>query len=212
MIFNDWLDILLFKKKPADLAATTLGEGLKQLVIANVILGALVGILNLVSYPQIMASMEELAGLVEGIMPQPTVVDIVVSAIATPIVAVIGMVIIGAILHLFCKLLGGKGSLSNYVGVLAILQAAVTGTATVIITVLGIVAALGGAYMAVQNITGLLGFVVGLWLLVLTVLATQAVQQISRGRAITAILLPWLVLVVLIIIGVIFFAGLIGAA
>ena len=210
MIFNDWLDILLFKKKPADLVATTLGEGLKQLVIANVIIGALVGILNLVSYSQVMASMAEFAGLAAAVMPEPTVVDIVISAIVTPIIAVIGMLIVGAILHLFAKLLGGKGSVSNYIGVLAAIQAAVTGTATALITVLGIVAALGGAFMAVQSITGLLGFVVGLWLLVLTVLATEAVQQLSRGRAIIAILLPWLIIIVLIIIATIFFIGAIG--
>ena len=210
MICKDWLDILLFKKKPADLVATTLGEGLKQLVIANVIIGALVGILNLVSYSQVMASMAEFAGLAAAVMPEPTVVDIVISAIVTPIIAVIGMLIVGAILHLFAKLLGGKGSVSNYIGVLAAIQAAVTGTATALITVLGIVAALGGAFMAVQSITGLLGFVVGLWLLVLTVLATEAVQQLSRGRAIIAILLPWLIIIVLIIIATIFFIGAIG--
>ncbi len=212
VICNDWLDILLFRKKPADLTATSFGDGLKHLVIANVIVGALIGILSYVSYSQVIASMEGLGGLGAALIPEPTVVSIVTSAITTPIAAVIGIVIIGAILHLFSKLFGGKGSLSNYIGVLAMINAAVTGTATLIITVIGIVAALGGAFTAVQGITGLLGFVVGLWLLILTVLATQAVQQLSRGRAIAAILLPWIIVIIIIMILVVFFIGLIGAS
>ena len=44
MFFNDWIDILLFKKKPADIAGTSLGEGLKNLAIAAVLVGVLQGI------------------------------------------------------------------------------------------------------------------------------------------------------------------------
>ena len=200
MICNEWLDILLFKKKPADIAGTTLGEGLKHLVIAGAIIGLLSGILDFVARDQIIAAAEEAGLLLASLTPEPTAFDIVGSTILTPIVMVIGMLVLGVILHVLCLIVGGKGNLTNYIGVLAKIDAAITGTAMLAITVIGIVAALAGVYMVAGQILALLTFVALIWLLVLTVLATQAVQKLSLGRTVIAVIVIPLVIAIIIAI------------
>ena len=213
MICNDWLDILLFKKKPAELAATSIGDGLKNLIIAGVFVGILAGILKYVSYTQVIAATGPLGDLAATLLPEPTLVDIVVSAISTPIGAVIGIIILGIILHIFSLIVGGKGSIANYIGALALINAAIMGTATAIITIIGILAALGGAYIAIQGILGLLSLIVFLWTLVLFILATQAVQQLSLGRAVVAvIIIPLVIAVILAVLLAAVFAAIIAAA
>lgn len=194
MFFNDWLDILLFKKKPADIAKTSLGEGLKHLVIASVIVGILNGIYQYLAIGQL----AELTGTSNLMMGFAGPLMIVATAIMTPIIAVIGIIIGGAILHLFCLILGGKGDIGNYIGVLAMISAAIAGTATAVITVIQILGTLAGAYLMMMMVAGLLALIVGLWQLVLVVLATQAVQQLSLGRAIVAVIvIPLIIAVVL---------------
>jgi len=203
VFFTEWLDILLFKKKPADIAGTTLGEGLKHLAIASVIIGLLSGITAYLTMSTI-PGLALLGGIVGPIL-------IVAYLIAMPILAVIGMLIGGAILHLFCKIVGGQGSYGNYVGVLSKISAAITGTAMAILSVIGLIAALAGlpTYLMVAAITGLLSFIASLWVLVLEVLATQAVQKLSLGRAVVAVIVIPLVVgfVLAIIIGIALFAA-----
>ncbi len=192
MIFNDWLDILLFKKKPADLVGTRIEEGLKHLVIASVIVGFLSGLQQYIVFSQLPA----ISTIFHG-TSSPLV--ILVSTIASPILAVIVILIGGAILHIFSLLLGGKGSFGNYVGALAMIGAAIRGTAGAVLAVIGILTALGGpgAYLLGLAIIGLLGLIVGLWQLALVVLATKAVHQLSIGRAIVAVIVIPLVIILI---------------
>ncbi|MDD5163679.1 MAG: YIP1 family protein [Candidatus ainarchaeum sp.] len=191
MFFKDWLDILFYKKKPAELAGTSLGEGLKNVAIAGLILGLLSGIFQYLSPSK-----------VANVLSIPGPAAIIVSIISGVIMAVIGALIGGAILHVFCKIVGGKGSIGNYIGALAKIYAAIAGTALAVILLIEIIAvlALGTnaiALLAVLGILGLIGLIVSLWELVLVVLATNAVQQLSTGRTIVA------VIIIPIIIGVI---------
>ncbi len=215
MILNDWLDILLFKKKPADIASTSLGDGLKQLVIANVLFGLLSGIVGYLSYDQMIASLGELSGLASAFMVQPDIISIIMSAIWAPIFAVIIILILGTILHLFSKLLGGQASIGNYIGVLAYIDAALTGTAIAALVVVEIVAALVGAYVSVASITALISLLIVLWEIALFVLAAEAVHKLSRTRAIIATVaipigLTILLLAVLMIFFVAIFASIAG--
>ncbi len=184
-IFNEWLDILLFKKKPADIAGTSLVQGLKHLAIASVIYGLLSGILSYLTAEQVAAASGMPAGIMGAVMGP---IAIVGSIIVTPILAVIAIVIVGVILHIFSLIVGGKGGLGNYIGVLALIDAALTGTAMLVIAVIGIIIALAGASIVAMSIVALLGMLVGLWQLVLWVLATQAVQKLSLGRALIAVI------------------------
>lgn len=214
MFFNDWLDILLFKKKPADIAATTIGDGLKNLVIATVITGFLSGLLQYLSLPQILAASG--IGAVPGaaeLVQAVSVVSIVTSTIMTPILAVIGVIIAGAILHVLCMIVGGKGNIANYIGVLAKISAAIAGTATLILLVIGIIMAAANMYMAGVMVIGLISMVVALWEIVLVVLATKAVQQLSTGRAIIAVIvIPFVIGIILAVLLAAVFLALIMAA
>lgn len=211
MFFNDWLNILLFKKKPAEIAGVGIGAGLKNLVIASVIVGILNGILQWLALPQMLGASG--AAAVSPLLAMLGPVFVVVSAIATPIVLVIVTLIMGAILHLFCLIVGGKGSISNYIGALAMLSAAISGTATVLLTIIGIIGAAAGAYLTVMMVIGLIGLLAGLWQLVLTVLVTQTVQQISLGRAIIAVIvIPVAIAIVLALaLGALIFAMIMGS-
>ncbi len=196
MFFNDWLNILLFKKKPADIAKTSIGTGLKNLVIASVIFGILTGILQWLALPQLLGASGATA--ISPLLAILGPVLVVVLAILAPILAVILTLIGGAILHLFCLIVGGKGSISNYIGALAMVEAAITGTAMLLLTIIGIIGAAAGAYLMVSTVTGLIGLLVSLWQLVLIVLVTQAVQQLSLGRAIVAVIVIPVVIVIVL--------------
>ena len=199
MFFNDWLDILLFKKKPADIAATTIGDGLKNLVIATVITGFLGGLLQYLAWPQILAAsgVGALAGAT-GLAQAFGVLSIVTSTILTPIMAVIGVIIGGAILHVLCMIVGGKGNIANYIGVLAKIYAAIAGTATLILLVIGIIMAAANMYLVGMMVVSFVSLIVALWQIVLMVLATKAVQQLSTGRAIIAVIVIPLIIVVIL--------------
>lgn len=192
MIFNEWLDILIYRKKPVDIAKTTLPEGLKHVAIASAIVGFLTGISAWISLSFISELPVYGAGsyALFGAMGGPS--TLILYTVLSPIFAVISSLIIGGILHIFSLIFGGKGKYGNYVGVLAKICAALQGTLGALSAIILIVAALfgAGAYSASMPLFSAIYMIMGLWSLVLTVLATQAVQKLSLGRSILAIVVP----------------------
>jgi hypothetical protein len=188
MVFNEWLDILLYKKKPKDIAKTTLSEGLKHIAIASAITGFLVGLSTWISMPLMQGLSETGVSPAFNAMLGPSM--LIMYTVLSPIVAVISSLIVGGLLHLFSLLLGGKGKFENYVGVLAKIDASLQGTLGVLIAVMLIIAAfLGlGAYLAAIPIVLLIALILAIWSLVLTVLATQAVQKLSLGKSMVAVI------------------------
>ncbi|MFA4854969.1 MAG: YIP1 family protein [archaeon] len=191
MIFNEWLDILIYRKKPVDISKTGLAEGLKHVAIASAITSFLVGISTWISLP----FMSELAGseaggyALFGATAGPLM--LVMYTVLGPISTVISSLIIGGILHIFSLIFGGKGKYENYVGVLAKIDAALQGTIGVLLAIILIVVALLGAdaYFASMPLIIAIGLIMGFWSLVLAVLATQAVQKLSLGKAILAVVI-----------------------
>lgn len=213
MFFNEWLNILIFKKKPADIAATTIGEGLKNLVIASLIVGVITGITSYFTVgPMVGASGLDPTGGMLAMLGPLMIIGIIIMA---PIMAVIGAVIGGVILHIFCKIVGGQGDMSKFIGTLALISAAITGTVGIILGIISLIGAIAGplVYLGVSPIVGLISTVVGIWSLVLTVLAAQAVQKLSLGKAIIAIIvIPLAIGVILVIVAIVLFASIFMAA
>lgn len=194
--YKTWIDILLYKTKPADIADTSLGEGLKHLVIATIIVGALSGIYFMLAWEQITSPV---------ISANPGIVGAIVSAITTPILAVILAFISTGIFWVIAKIFGGKGSYGKYLGTLALINAALIGTVQAAFSIIGIVAALAGAAVALfsllssfpVNIIQLILFVYGIFLFVK---ATQAVHRVSVARAVAIVLVTIIIITVITLV------------
>ncbi len=115
-----------------------------------------------------------LASIIGGIWSIITApwIGLIFIVIGVPIILFIGT----AILHVIAKLLGGKAGFMGYLRVLCYTQAP---------NALGIIP--------------LIGSIIGsLWVLVCEVIATKSAHELSLGRAITVVLLPVIVLVLII--------------
>jgi len=195
MLFNEWMEIVLYKKKPAELVGITLGEGIKQLLIASVIYGIIFGIAA-----AILAYIDPNFGTEA---PLFAIITLVLSAVAVPIISLLGMLLGGGILHLLCMAFGGKGTYDGFVGVLAEILAAFTGTIFALLALIQVFAALGGdtAFQLVGEITSIISIITFLWGLALYVLAAKAVHKLSLGKAIAAAaVIPVLILIIFVIL------------
>ena len=101
----------------------------------------------------------------------------------------IGWVIGTGILHIIAKILGGKASFEEYLKVTGYSEAP---------SALGIVPVLGT-------------FVGGIWSLACLYVATKEVHSLSSGKALIAILVPLVLLLLFVIVAVIIGIGLFGA-
>jgi hypothetical protein len=187
--YQKWIDILLHKTKPADIAGTSLGSGLKHLVVSGVLVGILSGIYTMLAAQQLTAG---LGGIGAGL----GAAGFVSSLIGTPIAYVVGALIGGGILWVVAKILGGTGSFGNYVGTLSLINAAISGTASAVLIVLGILGAVVGQAIAVSGITGTIGLIVSLYALYLMIRATQAVHNVTAMKAAIIVLVGILLIFV----------------
>lgn len=202
-MFKEWLDILMFKKKPAELMGTSLGEGLKSIAIAGAIYGLFAGIMQYMLLSMGSQALNGLGatgadmGLAATLGPAAVVASIVFGAIG----AVIGILIGGIILHILCMIVGGKGNLSEYIGVLAKIEAAFMGLVMPVLAIIGILGLLGGmaVFLGVSAFTGLIGFIAYIWAIVLIVMATKVVQQLTTGRAVIAVVIIPLAIVLILV-------------
>ena len=194
---NTWKSVLLHKTKPMDLAGTELMRGLKHLAVAGIILGVLTGIFGMLSANQIASQFAGLGLGNVGAAVGP--VALVGAIILTPIQMILGALIGGGILWIVAKILGGQGGYGNFVGTLSIIQASIVGTASAVLMIINILGALAGQALVVGGITGPLGGLVGLYLLYLTIKATQAVHGVSMGKALVIVLVIPIILAVIIV-------------
>lgn len=217
MFFNEWIEIVLFQKKPEDYAGTTLGEGLKQLLIAALIYGVFNGILQTVAINlELSSSLIDPAQIALYQMVMPFMLPLAI--IAGPIFTLIGILITGAFLQLFCKLVGGQAQYGNFTGVLAKIGASFLGTVTLVLTIITIPAVFVSlpVYLIVSMLIGIISLIVSLWQYALTIMATSVVQKISIGNAFVALFviplaITLVLFVIMVIIGIALFASLFGA-
>ena len=121
----------------------------------------------------------------------------------------LGLLIGAGIIYLVARMLGGQGPFSGLFSTLA--YAAVP---TLLVAPITVVLNLLGPALAA--LSGLLGFAVGIWTIVLYVIAIQESMALTTGRAIAALLIPLVVVVLLIclvavVIGVLIASALGGA-
>ncbi|MCS4542217.1 MAG: YIP1 family protein [Euryarchaeota archaeon] len=108
------------------------------------------------------------------------------AALATvvPILAIIGWFISSGIVHLFALLLGGK---ANFTGFLRAMGFAYAPAALGIIPIIG-------------------AFIGGIWVFICEVFAVKVVHELTLGRALLALLLPVIIVIIFVILGSLYFA------
>jgi len=92
-----------------------------------------------------------------------------------------GLIFFGALVHIFAKLLGGRGTIAQMLGVTSL---------TVVphlLDVLGFIACLGA----------LLGLIAWVWGVLIYVKGVAVAQEMSTGKAILAVLLPFIIALLL---------------
>ena len=160
-----------------------IGEGVKQIGIAGLITGAIVGIAAMVGLSY--------AGSVLGIpgMTAGTglgVVALLSSIIMTPIFMVIYWILGSGIIYIFSMIFGGKGSFTKQSYLIAIYYAPIM----VITSILGIIPVLGP----------IIGFIVALYSLYLLTMALKQAHKVSTGKAVAIWLVPMIVVMVIVAI------------
>jgi hypothetical protein len=140
-------------------------------IILNAIAGAIGGFLG---------------GLVAIGTKNAGVGNIITSTIGGAIGAVIGMLIYAIIVYAICKAQGGTGTLQSQVALLGTFLPPML----LISLLLGQIPVLGG----------IIGLVLGIYQLYLYIVATQAAQNVTMGKAALAVLLPGLLVLCCVIV------------
>lgn len=208
-----WMDFVMFKRTAQDiLNEAEIGNALKQYIIAITIVSVLsaisVSILGFAAV-DLAATAITIPGM--GSMVQAGIgIGTVMIIVGNIVGGIVGLFIIGAILHLFSKIVGGKGDLMKYISALFLVSAAITGTIGIIIAILLIIGALlvlalGAIGLVLSGlivmIVGLITLIAGLIALYRIIEITSIEQKISFARAIIAIIIiPIIISVILSII------------
>jgi len=106
------------------------------------------------------------------------------------VLAVLGFAIGTGLVQWVAKLFGGTGTFDK----LAYAFSSITVPYSVVAAVLGLL----GLIPFVGILTGLIGFALGIYVIVLEVLAVKAVDRLDTGRAVGSVLLPGLVIFLLV--------------
>ncbi len=183
--FNIWKDVLMepiktFKQqeKKADLT-----QGLIHIAIAGVISGFFTGIAALMG----MGALGAMGGVSASLMGAGIgAMAFVISLIVTPIITVIGFIVISAIIYIFAMIFGGKGDYVKQTYLIALYAAPLI----VINSVVGLIPFLGG----------LIAFLVSLYGLYLLTMALKQAHKVSTGKAVAIWIVPILAMIVLAVI------------
>lgn len=208
-----WMNFVMFKRTAQDiLNEAEIGNALKQYIIAITIVSVLsaisVSILGFAAV-DVASTVITIPGM-DAIVQAGIGIGTIITIIGSIIGGIIGLFIIGVLLHVFSKIVGGKGDLMKYVSALFLVSAAITGTIGIIIAILMIIGALLvlalGAiglvlYGLIGMIAGLITLIAGLIALYRIIEITSIEQKISFVKAIIAIIIiPIIVSVILSII------------
>lgn len=157
----------------------SLGDALRYFVILLAIFGALNGVMAALG----LSMAQDLASASGGMGAFGAIVTILVAIVAMIIFGVIGLFIGGVILHIFVYIAGGRKDFNTT------LRSAI--------------------YSATPNLLfgwiPFIGFLAGIWSLVLQVLAIKELHEISTGRAVVAVVLPFILMLILVVLALSFF-------
>ncbi|EGQ43406.1 MAG: uncharacterized Yip1 domain protein [Candidatus Nanosalina sp. J07AB43] len=121
-----------------------------------------------------------------------------VSAVATPILGVIGLTISAGLIHIFVALFGGENGYSNTLSILGYTTAiGVVGSANSVIMSLATVAG-GIAGTLLSIVGGLVALVVGLYGIYIQSKGISEFQDLSFGKSVLSIILPGIIIGVLV--------------
>ena len=157
----------------------SLGDALRYYVILLAIFGALNGVM--VGLGLSMA--QDIASPYAAMGAFGAIGTILVAIVAMIIFGVIGLFIGSVILHIFVYIAGGRKDVSTTIR--------------------------SAIYSATPNLLfgwiPLIGFLAGLWSLVLQVLAIKELHEISTARAVAAVVLPFVLMLILVVLALSFF-------
>ncbi|NIO44678.1 MAG: hypothetical protein GTN36_03955 [Candidatus Aenigmarchaeota archaeon] len=188
MNFNLWIDSLTkpiptFKKEKKN---ATLGEGALHIAVAGLISGFISGIYQMFFGAAFASYLSPFASAFAGPM------IFLASLILTPIMAVIGWLILSGILYIFAMLFGGKGSYTTQSYLYAIYYAPLSIISSILVLI---------------PIAGwILSFVLMIYGLYLLTMALKEVHNYTTGRALLTWLVPVgiVVLILFVLVGIAF--------
>ena len=116
-----------------------------------------------------------------------------IGIVLNPIIAIIGSFIGVGILHILAKLFGGKGTFTELYKVMGLAY---------LIQWISVIPLIGP----------ILSGILGLWVIVVNVVALKTVYKLSTGKAIVVILIPLIIIVIIaLVVGAEVIAALVGA-
>jgi hypothetical protein len=167
----------------------TLGDGIKNYALAAILAAIIAGIGILVQ------------SLMFGAPIDAVIISIIMMLIVMIIAVIIGTLINTGLSYIWCKLLGGKGTFSDQY-----YQFSIVGSGLLIVT---------SVLMLVPFVGGLVAGLLAIYYLYPVFLVYRSVHKFTDGRAALAVLLPFVLLIILAIIAMMFFAvmlaGIFGA-
>lgn len=163
------------EEKKADL-----GKAVMQLIVAGVIAGFFGGLGALAG----LSTAGSLGGMGTGMMGAGLGIFAFIAAlIVTPIMVVIGWLVISGILYVFAKVFGGKGNFTTQ----SYLISLYTVPLVIISSVLNLIPIIGGA----------LSFILALYGLYLLTMSLKQAHKVSTGKAVAIWIIPVIALTVL---------------
>ena len=157
----------------------SLGDALRYLVVLLAIFGALNGVMLGLG----LSMAQDIASPYAAMGAFGVIVTILAAIVVMIIAGVIALFIGGIILHIFVYIAGGRKDVSTT------LRAFI--------------------YSSTPNLLfgwiPLIGFLAGLWSLVLQVMAIRELHEISTARAVAAVVLPYIIMLILVVLTLSFF-------
>lgn len=193
MFLNDWLDILLYRKKPEQLVAEkpALGKAL-MLFVAAFLVSTAIELAAIYISPDFSSTFELLKAEFNFDLKA-----------MLPVFFVLGLVmalVYPCLLHFFAKILGGKGELRRTLAVLFSVNAAFLGTVSMVSSVLLLLWAFFPGIAQAVDIWGLVAQLAGLYQLAWIVMVLKELHSLSLGRAIVvAVGIPVILILILVI-------------
>ncbi len=130
--------------------------------------------------------------------PVSPAVLLLCGAILAPLFAVIGLALGTAILHGIAKLLGGIGTYNPLVYCLGAAQAPMS-IASYLLTFITLVLSRGGTTGSLASLCVVpFSLAVGIYAIVLQVLAVDEVEKIGTGKAVLTVLIPTIILLLIV--------------
>ena len=129
-------------------------------------------------------------------LPGMTTWVLLCGGIAAPVVAVVGFMISTGILHFIAGLLGGRGSYDDLAFSMGAIQAPLT-IFSGLISVITTLFSASGSVSPLLIVMALLSLALGMYALVLQVLAVSVAEKMGTGMAALAVLMPLFLVMVL---------------